>query len=189
MKKVLSVVLAVAMLFAVCVPAFAATDAVVIDQTSTDKSGDVSFSTTTKTADEWYSVVIPADFTVAWNDTSAKSAAAYKLASQLKTGASLTVTVAAKDGNATMTASGTSEVLEFTLAGDGTETNDDGALVGKTYNEINGSKDASGNITYLPDSSTTVAITSFTGKPVAVYTGHITYTVTYNAPAATEPTV
>lgn len=67
MKKAISVVLALVMLFAVCVPAFAA-------DISADGKGDVIVSTSTKTETgedaETYTVVIPADTTIAWGTES-----------------------------------------------------------------------------------------------------------------------
>lgn len=65
MKKILSIALALIMMLAVCVPAFAA-DLSVKD---TD-SGDVVITTSTDKADgsdgDWYVVSIPADTTIAW---------------------------------------------------------------------------------------------------------------------------
>lgn len=65
MKKILSIALALTMMFAVCVPAFAA-DLSVKD---TD-SGDVIISTSTDKEDgsdgDWYVVTIPADTVIAW---------------------------------------------------------------------------------------------------------------------------
>ncbi len=65
MKKILSIALALVMMLAVCVPAFAA-DLSVKD---TD-SGDVVITTSTDKADgsdgDWYVVSIPADTTIAW---------------------------------------------------------------------------------------------------------------------------
>ena len=67
MKKAISVVLALVMLFAVCVPAFAA-------DISATGTGDVIVSTSTKTATgedaESYTVTIPADTTIAWGTDS-----------------------------------------------------------------------------------------------------------------------
>lgn len=64
MKKALSVVLAVVMLFAVCVPAFAA------DLTADGQSGTVIVKTTTTTAGgddaRRFAVTIPADTEIIW---------------------------------------------------------------------------------------------------------------------------
>ena len=71
MKKILSIAMALVMMFAVCVPAFAAD----LNVKDTD-AGDVIFTTSTqKDTDgdgvpdsdgDWYVVTIPADTTIAW---------------------------------------------------------------------------------------------------------------------------
>lgn len=67
MKKAISIVLALVMLFAVCVPAFAA-------DISATGTGDVIVSTSTKTESgedaAAYTVTIPADTTIAWGTPS-----------------------------------------------------------------------------------------------------------------------
>ena len=114
-KKIVSIVLAVMMIASSAVPSFAAT----ITKESDPKTADVQVKT--KTTDkndsdpETYTVTIPADITVAWNDTAAQDAS-YTVDSQLKLGAKLKVSAAANDAGK-MTNAATDKFLTFTVAG------------------------------------------------------------------------
>lgn len=162
MKKVISVLLAVAMLAALTVPAFAAE----ITKDSAEQSAKVDVVTkTTNTEGEdaySYTVTIPASFEFDWGDTAAKDAT-YTVTSQLLLGASLDVSVAANNGGK-MTNENTASTLTYTLTNGGsthfTEVNNDAA----------------------PTAQPAVSIASYDNVPIAVYTGTLTYTVTYNAP-------
>ena len=162
MKKVISVLLAVAMLAALTVPAFAAE----ITKDSAEQSAKVDVVTkTTNTEGEdayTYTVTIPASFEFDWGDTAAKDAT-YTVTSQLLLRASLDVSVAANNGGE-MTAAGTDQTLTYTLANGGSA----------HFAEVNNSA--------APATHPTVSIASYAGVPIAVYTGTLTYTVTYNAP-------
>lgn len=157
MKKIVSILLAVMMIAAIAVPSFAAT----ITKDS-DKTADVQVKT--KTTDkndsdpETYTVTIPAEITVAWNDTAAQDAS-YTVDSQLKLGAKLKVSAAAKDAGK-MTNAATDKFLTFTVAG--------GEAI--EYPELNNAA----------KSSTTVTIADF-NAPIAEYVGTMTYTVEYVA--------
>ena len=157
MKKIVSILLAVMMIAAIAVPSFAAT----ITKES-DKTADVQVKT--KTTDkndadpETYTVTIPAEITVAWNDTAAQDAS-YTVDSQLKLGAKLKVSAAAKDAGK-MTNAATDKFLTFTVAG--------GEAI--EYPELNNAV----------KSSTTVTIADF-NAPIAEYVGTMTYTVEYVA--------
>ncbi len=158
MKKIVSILLAVMMVAAIAVPSFAAT----ITKDSDPKTADVQVKTKTTDKDdqdpETYTVTIPAEIVVAWNDTAAQDAA-YTVDSQLKLGAKLKVSAAANnDGK--MTNSATDKFLTFTVAG-GEEA---------TYNELN----------TAAKSATTVTIADF-NAPIAEYVGTMTYTVAYVA--------
>ena len=163
MKKVLSVLLAVAMLFALCITAFADTEI-------TEKSGQTA-QTEVKTSTEKldgsdpsnYTVSIPAEVVIAWGDTSAHDIA-YTVNTQLKIGAKIAVSAAA-DNSGTMTATGTDKTLTFALSNGGA------AEFGEFVTNAN------------PDTAPSVAITDFSGAPVAEYSGTVTFTVVYN-PAA-----
>ena len=96
MKKILALVMAIVMMMAIAVPAFA------IDQNTAKEAdgsqkGQVVVATTTSDADATYTVTYPASFTFAWDDVVAKDAN-YSVTSQLPIGASLKVSVAADNG-------------------------------------------------------------------------------------------
>lgn len=171
MKKVISVLLAVAMLAALTVPAFAADITISKDEPAAGPDGAqkatvdvVTKTTNTEGADAYtYSVTFPASFEFAWGDTNAKSAT-YTVTSQLLLGASLDVSVAANNGGE-MTNENTASTLTYTLTNGGEE----------TFAEVNNDAE--------PTAKPTVSIASYAGVPIAVYTGTLTYSVTYTAPA------
>ena len=162
MKKIISVLLAVAMLAALTVPAFAAE----ITKDSAEQSAEVDVVTKTTNTDGEdaysYTVTIPASFEFDWGDTAAKDAT-YTVTSQLLLGASLDVSVAADNGG-TMAATGTDKTLSFNLTN----------AVSTHFTEVNNGAE--------PTAKPMVSIASYEGVPIAVYTGTMTYTVTYNAP-------
>ena len=162
MKKIISVLLAVAMLAALTVPAFAAE----ITKDSAEQSAKVDVvtkTTNTDGADAYtYSVTFPASFEFAWGDTAAKDAT-YTVTSQLLLGASLDVSVAANNGGK-MTNENTASTLTYTLTNGGST----------HFTEVNNSA--------APTAQPAVSIASYDNVPIAVYTGTLTYTVTYNAP-------
>lgn len=162
MKKIISVLLAVAMLAALTVPAFA----VDISKDSAEQSATVDVVTKTTNTDGEdaysYTVTIPASFEFDWGDTNAKDAT-YTVTSQLLLGASLDVSVAADNGGE-MTNDNTTSTLTFTLTNGGSA----------HFNEVNN--------TAKPAAQPSVSIASYANVPIAVYTGTLTYSVTYNAP-------
>lgn len=170
MKKLLSIALAVVMMFAICVPAFA-TD--ITKDSAQTASADV-VTTYDETADWSYTVTIPAGVTVAWNDTSAQ-AMTYSVESQLLIGASLKVSVAA-DNAGVMTATGTTDTLTYTLAG-GDEVE---------FPAVNAANTTAPGVVGGTNASVTIA--DFSGVAVGAYTGTLTYTVTYVAPATADAT-
>ncbi len=164
MKKFLSIALAVVMMFAICIPAFA-TDIT----KNTDQTAQAEVVTVFDETKDWsYTVTIPAGVTVDWNNTTAQ-AMTYKVESQLLIGASLKISAKA-DNEGLMTATGTTDTLSFTVAG-GDE------VVFGAVNPVN---------TTAPDvvdgTNVSVTIADFTGKAVGAYTGTLTYTVEYVAP-------
>ncbi|MDO4154252.1 MAG: hypothetical protein Q4E21_05305 [Clostridia bacterium] len=158
MKKILAVVLALTMLFALCVPAFAADPNPITKDTAQAGSADVI--TTFVAADETYSVSYPAAVNVAWGDTAAQDAK-YTVTSALQIGAKITVS-ATENAGGTMTAAGTADTLTFTVQ--------------------NGAAQDFTGANAAVDSSTTVTIADFSGAAVGEYTGTMTYTVVYTAP-------
>ena len=159
MKKIVSILLAVMMIAAIAVPSFAAT----ITKESDPKTADVQVMTKTTDKEnndpENYTVTIPAEITVAWNDTAAQDAS-YTVDSQLKLGAKLKVSAAAENAGKMTNAAATDKFLTFTVAG--------GEVA--EYPELN----------TAVKSATTVTIADF-NAPIAEYVGHMTYTVEYVA--------
>ena len=158
MKKILAVVMALTMLFALCVPAFAADPNPITKDTA--QSGSIDVITTYVASDETYSVSYPAAVNVAWGDTAAQDAK-YTVTSALQIGAKITVSAAANDGGV-MTAAGTTDTLTFSVQNGEAQ-------------EFTGANTA-------VDSATTVTISDFSGAAVGEYTGTMTYTVVYTAP-------
>ena len=159
MKKILAVVMALTMLFALCVPAFAADPNPITKDTA--QSGSIDVITTYLPTDETYSVSYPPSaVSVAWGDTAAQDAK-YTVTSTLQIGAKITVSAAANDGGV-MTAAGTTDTLTFSVQNGEAQ-------------EFTGANTA-------VDSATTVTISDFSGAAVGEYTGTMTYTVVYTAP-------
>lgn len=166
MKKIISIVLALVMMMAVMVPAFAATPAVLGEnkvnvETTFDEATDAS-----------YTVEIPATISVKWDDETTVYDASYSVKSQLLVGASVTVGVAYDadtddTNNGVMTNAETTATLKYTLTGAG-ETTFTGVNDGAKASDMGGT-----------DASITVA--GFADAPVGTYTGTITYTVAYEA--------
>ena len=161
MKKILAVVMALTMLFALCVPAFAADPNPITKDTA--QSGSIDVITTYVASDETYSVSYPAAVNVAWGDTAAQDAK-YTVTSALQIGAKITVSAAANDGGV-MTAAGTTDTLTFSVQNGEAQ-------------EFTGANTA-------VDSATTVTISDFSGAAVGEYTGTMTYTVVYTYTAPT----
>ena len=159
MKKIVSILLAVMMIAAIAVPSFAAT----ITKESDPKTADVQVKTKTTDKEnndpENYTVTIPAEITVAWNDTAAQDAS-YTVDSQLKLSAKLKVSAVAENAGKMTNAAATDKFLTFTVAG--------GEVA--EYPELN----------TAVKSATTVTIADF-NAPIAEYVGHMTYTVEYVA--------
>ena len=158
MKKILAVVMALTMLFALCVPAFAADPNPITKDTA--QSGSIDVITTYLPTHETYSVSYPSSVEVAWGVTTAKDAE-YTVTSTLRIGAKITVSAAANDGGV-MTAAGTADTLTFTVQNG-------------EAREFTGANTA-------VESATTVTISDFSGAAVGEYTGTMTYTVVYTAP-------
>lgn len=108
MKKILAIAMALVMMMAICVPAFAAVtggsnagnDTIISTDTLKDEDGDG----VGETDPSWYTVTIPATQTLPWEATSTDIE--YAVASQLKTGEAVKVTVADADAAYKMTSNG-----------------------------------------------------------------------------------
>ena len=113
MKKVVSVLMAVAMLAALMVPAFA------LDQNT--PKGDVIVKTDTKMAGgqdaRRYTVTIPADTVIAWG-AEKTDLTGYTAEAHLAYGEKLSVTVSGKGNMTYSPEAGTTLALPYTLEGD-----------------------------------------------------------------------
>ncbi len=106
MKKVISVVLALVMMMAVMVPAFAAT----LDVNTQSGNSTVLVDGITDKGDGTYSVEIPASVDLIWGDTTKEGT--YKITSQVQTDKRVKVTLAkAKD-----LTNAANETIEFAVA-------------------------------------------------------------------------
>ena len=112
MKKVISVLMAVAMLAALMVPAFAV-DKTLDENTASDTAEVKTNYDNLEATGGYYTVTFPAETTIAWGtvDTTIK----YNVSTQLIPTATLTVTVA--QDNAAMKSADETE-LPYTLSGD-----------------------------------------------------------------------
>ena len=129
MKKVISVLMAVAMLAALMVPAFAL-DKTLDENTKSDTAEVKTNYDNLKATGGYYTVTFPAETKIAWGtvDTTIK----YNVSTQLIPTATLTVTVA--QDNAAMKSADETE-LPYTLSGD-TEVTGIGPFVDTDY-ELN----------------------------------------------------
>lgn len=166
MKKILSVLLAVSMLLALCIPAFAA------DIAADGGTGDTIIKTATlkdtdsdgvgDTDAESFKVTIPADTTLPWGTADTTTALPYYVESHLSlsAGASLSVSAAANaDGK--MTNANTADTLQMIVSNGGATT-------------FSGENTAA-----TPAVQPSVHVETFDNKAVGQYTGTVTYTVTY----------
>lgn len=164
MKKVISLLLAVAMLATLGLSAFAATDVQKITApgsgTAVVKVDESSLSTA-----EWYAVQIPADKEITWGTTEVDMS--YKVASQLAEGTAFTVTVSC-DANK-MTTSAGDDTIAFTPSG----------FEAQRYTEVNGGGTAAEPSYAEATTPVKLAIDSaaWNGIAVAVYEVTLTYTV------------
>lgn len=165
MKKIISIALALVMMMAVTVPAFAAT-AVLGGNTV---NVETSFNESTDTS---YTVEIPATISVAWDDETTAYDVGYTVTSQLLVGASLKVAVNYDSdtddaNNGVMTNDETTATLKYTLTGAGEA----------TFTGVNDGAKASD----VGGTDATIKVAGFDAAPVGAYTGTITYTVAYEA--------
>ncbi len=167
MKKIIAIVMALVMMMAVTVPAFAADP---ITHESTNKTGTVNVTTKFDENNDWsYKVTIPADIQIQWNDTLEKEMT-YSVESQLLIGASLDISVVA-DNDGEMTAGeDVPEKLKLNVTGGDTV----------NFKEVNAENTTAPGV--VGGTNVKVAIETFVGKPVGVYTGTLTFTVVYNPP-------
>ncbi len=158
MKKIIAIVMALVMMMAVTVPAFAAE----IKKDDANQFGQATVATTTSDTDATYTVTYPAATTIAWGDTAAKNVN-YTVTSQLPIGATLKVSVAADNGGKMTSTNAPDYELVYALAGGAEE----------TFSEINNN--------VAPATPVEVSIADFSQAVPDVYQGTLTYTVVYTA--------
>lgn len=167
MKKVLALVLALCMVFAMGTVAFAALEENVTQLTPNADTNDKTVLIKTKLSDEQkpsdfdkYTVTIPADITIDWNDTTEKTLTA-DIAYTFVAGSTLTVSVSYAD------AAGKPKGIIYTAnAGQPT------TVTGVDYTPATASQ------------ASTIAITAFNANPDAYNVAVATYTVDYVAAQA-----
>lgn len=161
MKKAISLIVALVMLFAVCVPAFAADQTITKDTPGSTGQANVTTKTTDKEGKDpaTYTVSYPADVTIPWGDTGSYGLG-YKVTTQLALGAQLKVKAEANN-EGKMTSDLTEKTLTFALQ-NGAE-----STFGPDCNE------------QAPETQPSVSIANWADAPIAAYTGTVTFTVTY----------
>lgn len=149
MKKLISVVLALVMMMAICVPAFAAT----LNATTQSGNSTVLVDGVSDKGDGTYSVEIPASVDLTWGDTT--KADEYKITSQVQTEKRVKVALAkAKD-----LTNAANETIEFAVA-DATTGIANSAVVNNEAHTFNLTIDAS----------------EWAAASIAAYEGTITFT-------------
>lgn len=167
MKKVLALALALCMVFAMGTVAFAALEETVTQLTPNADANDKTVLIKTELNEEQkpsdfdkYTVTIPADITIDWNDTTTKTLTA-DIAYTFVAGSTLTVSVAYAD------AAGKPDGITYTAdPGEPTE------VTGVNYTPATASQ------------ASTIAITAFNANPQAYDVAVATYTVDYVAAQA-----
>lgn len=172
MKKLISVVLAVLMISAICVPAFAAPAEQTIT-TPTSGTAVVKVKKDSLDAAEWYVVKIPADKEIAWDTTSVDMS--YSVACQLEEGKSIDVTVTASDGN---------EMKDTNLSGKDTIAFTPTGFTDGHFDAVTGTGTSVGDASPVSHTVTlSILPTAWDGIAISVYQTTLTYTVAVNNPA------
>ena len=152
MKKIIAIVMALVMMMAVTVPAFAGEI-----KENTAQNGESLVKTDTSTVGAGsYTVTYPAEIVIAWNTV---GTAEYTVTTQLAVGKTLNVAVADKTSGTlegTMTATGTADTLVYDLSGD----------VTGDYDEVS---NETKNLTFTVRDW---------NKTIAEYSNYITFTTT-----------
>lgn len=175
MKKVLAIALSVIMMFAVCVPAFAAeSKTIIINDKAPEivdgkQTADSKLSTSTKKEDGTdgasYVVTIPAETIIPWEK--AKTLFSYSVYSQLESGKRLAISAASQSGrNVLVDAAGANE-LPYSFS----KTNGGEAI--ETLNYTTETEVVNTNRTFNID----IADSAWKAVPVNEYVGYLTFTV------------
>ncbi len=170
MKKILAVMLALVMMFEVCVPAFAA-DIIINDDEPAivdgKQTGDSKVYTSTETDPTFHSyiVTIPAETQIKWG--AAKTGFSYHVKTQLDLGKRLAVSAVSQNGQQALTNAGTDKTLPYTFS----QTN--GGAVIDTLNYTTESEIVDTNRTFNIE----IANTAWEAAPIAEYSDYLTFTV------------
>ncbi len=154
MKKILALAMALVMMMAIAVPAFAANP---IKETGEQTGESLVKTDTSAVGAGSYTVSYPAEIVIPWN--SATYNAEYTVETQLAVGKTLNVAVADKTSTnltGTMTAAGTADTLSYTLSGD----------VSVDYDEVSN------------ETETLTFTVADWNKTIAEYAGYVTFTAT-----------
>lgn len=111
MKKLLAVMMAIVMMMAIAVPAFAAT----LDVDSASGDATVITDTSGVVGDGTYTVTYPATMSLTWGAES--TGFQYSVTSQLKTGKCVEVEIVDKDANGLVMVNGDGATLAYALNG------------------------------------------------------------------------
>ena len=153
MKKIIAIMMALVMMMAIAVPAFAANPIV----ETGEQTGEALVKTdTTAVGAGSYTVTFPAEIVIPWGQT---KDATYTVETQLAVGKTLNVAVADKTSGTlqgTMTATGTADTLVYDITGD----------VSVDYDEV---KNETETITFTVQDW---------NKTIAEYSNNITFTAT-----------
>ncbi|MGN0572241.1 MAG: hypothetical protein ACI4K9_08690 [Candidatus Fimenecus sp.] len=165
MKKILAIVLALTMLFALCVPAFAADTGTIDNNTADPKEATVPVKTTCSASDESFTVTYPASMEIPWGTLvdEAEAAFEYSVVSQLQTGKTITVTVTKAHDVMTSAAS---ETLAYDLDGDLDVTTTDAVVAADDFTK---------------SVKVDVAQSAWDAAAINEYTDTVTFAVTINA--------
>ncbi len=116
MKKILAIVMAIVMMMAIAVPAFAGS--FTQEGGASQEDSVVVKTDATALGAGTYTVTYPAEIIIPWNNAKTVE---YTVTTQLAVGKQVTVSVADKTTAAltgTMTATGTTDTLSYTISGD-----------------------------------------------------------------------
>ncbi len=153
MKKIIAIAMALVMMMAIAVPAFAANP---ITQTG-DQTGEALVKTDTSAVGAGsYTVTYPAEIIIPWNQTKDVE---YTVETQLAVGKTLNVKVADQTTatlTGEMTATGTTDTLSYTVSGD----------TSVDYDEVSNETE-----------SLTFTVADW-NKTIAEYSGYVTFTAT-----------
>ncbi len=132
MKKVISLVMALVMMMAICVPAFAAD--LTGGSTAEVQSGDATVQTDTSgvVGDGTYTVTYPATMSLTWGTVATPFT--YSVTSQLKAGKNVTVTIADKDADGSIMKNDGGVELPYAITGATTGSTTAEVVTDETFN-------------------------------------------------------